>query len=134
MRKIIIGLIMALVAAGTEAATVYKPWSNGKLTVSANHRYLVHENGQPFFWMGNTSWLMPERLNRDEVEFFLTREREEGYNVEQIQVLCAIPTYNVFGQQANDETFNFAPYTKAGIYGYWDHLDYIVNMAEANGI
>ena len=134
MKKILIGLILALIATGTQAATIYKPWKNGKLKVSDNQRYLVHENGQPFFWMGNTAWLLPERLNRDEVEFFLNKEREEGYNVEQIQVLNAIPTFNIYGQPANDATFDFTRYTQSGNYGYWDHLDYIVDMAEANGI
>ena len=89
------------------APTVNKPWQNGKLTVSKNNRYIVHENGQPFFWLGNTSWLMPERLTREEVDFYLACERQAGYNVEQIQVLNAIPTFNIYGQQANDETFDF---------------------------
>ena len=125
------------------------PWDNGRLKVSANSQYLVHENGTPFFWLGNTAWLMPERLNRDEVEFYLNREREEGYNVEQIQVLNAIPTYNIYGAQANDDTFDFNQFTNSpqtsssspwrGIgrgssYGYWEHLDYIVDMAASQGI
>lgn len=126
-------LIMVLTGP-IHAAQVYKPWKNGKLSVSANHRYLVHENGTPFFWLGNTAWLMPERLNRDEVEFYLNREREMGYNVEQIQVLNAIPTYNIYGMPANDGNFDFAKFTREGIYGYWNHLDYIVDMAAANGI
>jgi hypothetical protein len=116
------------------AAKVDKPWNNGRLTVSENHRYLVHQNGTPFFWLGNTSWLLPERLNRDEVEYFLTAESEAGFNVEQIQVLNAIPTYNVYGQTANNAEFDFKNVEKAGVYGYWDHLDYIVNVADKNGI
>lgn len=134
MKKILIYLLPILIATGTQAATIHKPWKNGKLKVSDNQRYLVHENGRPFFWMGNTAWLLPERLNRDEVEFYLDKEREEGYNVEQIQVLNAIPTYNIYGQAANDETFDFTRYTQPSNYGYWDHLDYIVDMAETNGI
>ena len=83
MKRIIIAtLVVVGVAALT--ATAQKPWDNGRLRVSDNHQYLVHENGTPFFWLGNTAWLMPERLNRDEVEFYLTREHEQGYNVEQV--------------------------------------------------
>ena len=133
MRKTFLTLLLLMMTCSISAKP-YKPWDNGRLTVSANHRYLVHENGTPFFWLGNTAWLLPERLNRDEVEYYLNKEREQGYNVEQIQVLCAIPTFNVYGQPANDETFDFAPFTRQGTYGYWDHLDYIVSMAEANGI
>lgn len=47
-----------------------KPWKNGKLVVS-NHRFLMFENGTPFFWQGETAWLMPERLNRDEAAYYL---------------------------------------------------------------
>ena len=134
MKKISFIILMALLAIEVQGANVYQPWKHGQLKVSDNQRYLIHADGTPFFWLGNTSWLLPERLNRDEVEFFLNREREEGYNVEQIQVLNAIPTYNVFGQQANDETFDFKPFVRPGVYGYWEHLDYIVDMAAANGI
>ncbi|MBQ2524976.1 MAG: DUF4038 domain-containing protein, partial [Prevotella sp.] len=134
MKRTLFIVALTIFTVTLQAAKVYKPWDNGKLKVSDNHRYLIHENGTPFFWMGNTSWLLPERLNRDEVEFYLTREREEGYNVEQIQVLNAIPTYNIYGQQANDESFDFTKFTKPGTYGYWEHLDYIVDMAASNGI
>ena len=146
-------LILSFLAATLHAANVYRPWTHGRLTVSPNHRYLVHADGTPFFWLGNTAWLMPERLNRDEVEYYLNREREQGYNVEQIQVLNAIPTFNIYGQMANDENFDFSPFTllttasgglPAGgafpstlhfsLYTYWNHLDYIVDMAAANGI
>ncbi len=139
--KTLIAMLLMLVATGLSAAE--KPWKNGRLTVKG--QYLMHENGKPFFWLGNTAWLLPERLNRDEVEFFLTRESEEGYNVEQIQVLDSnYPTYNVYGQQAFDDSFDMekfvspqlpnSPTPQLPIYSYWDHLDYIVSMAERMGI
>ena len=111
MRKtLFIAALMLLATTAVNAAkkAIYKPWDNGKLKVSANQRYLVHENGKAFFWLGNTAWLLPERLNRDEVDYFLTKERLCGYNVEQIQVLNAIPTFNVYGQQANNKEFDLA--------------------------
>ena len=130
-----IATLLALFTMNAFAAkSVYKPWKNGKLKVSANSLYIVHENGTPFFWLGNTAWLLPERLNREEAEYFLTKDREAGYNVEQIQVLNAIPTFNVYGQQANNMEFDFSKVSKPGVYGYWEHLDYIVSVAEQNGI
>ena len=129
-----LSLCLLLACLPMEAASPKKPWSHGRLKVSDNRRFLVHEDGTPFFWLGNTAWLISERLNRDEVEFFLTREHEAGYNVEQIQVLCATPTFNIYGQQANDASFNFSRYSVPGVYGYWEHLDYIVDMAEQMGI
>ncbi len=133
--KLMIATLLALFTMNAFAAkSVYKPWKNGKLKVSANSLYIVHENGTPFFWLGNTAWLLPERLNREEAEYFLTKDREAGYNVEQIQVLNAIPTFNVYGQQANNMEFDFSKVSKPGVYGYWEHLDYIVSVAEQNGI
>ncbi len=38
------------------------PWAHGVLQVSANHRYLQHTDGTPFFWLGDTGWLLSERL------------------------------------------------------------------------
>src|SRR5574344_285963 len=134
MRKIISFVSMLLLATLVNAGKIYKPWDNGSLKVSENHRYIVHANGTPFFWLGNTSWLMPERLNRDEVEYFLTKEHEAGYNVEQVQVLNTIPTFNIYGQVANNEAFDFSAVSHDGVYGYWEHLDYIVDMAAQNGI
>ena len=128
MMRTLIAMLLALVATGLNAAE--KPWDNGRLTVKG--QYLVHENGRPFFWLGNTSWLLPERLNRDEVEYFLTREAEEGYNVEQIQVLNAIPTFNIYGAMGTPTP---APSQGEGSgYTYWDHLDYIVDFAASQGV
>ena len=66
-------LMLLTVVTANAAKKIYKPWDNGRLVVSENQRYIVHENGKPFFWLGNTAWLLPERLNRDDVGFFLDR-------------------------------------------------------------
>lgn len=133
-RILFIATLLLSTLAINAAGKIYKPWSNGRLVVSENNRYIVHENGQPFFWMGNTAWLLPERLNREEAEYFLEKDRLAGYNVEQIQVLNAIPTFNVYGHAANNAEFDFSKVSKPGVYGYWEHLDYIVDVAANNGI
>ncbi len=110
------------------------PWTNGALRVSDNNRYLVHENGKPFFWQGDTGWLMPERLNRDEVGFYLNRCAQAGYNVVQVQTVNGVPAYNVYGQSSHPFGYDFSTINRPGVYGYWDHMDYIVQTAERNGI
>jgi hypothetical protein len=131
-KNVIFTLALLLIATAANAASkVYKPWSNGRLVVSENNRYLVHENGTPFFWLGNTAWLLPERLNRDEVEYYLTNERLKGYNVEQIQVLNAIPTFNVYGHAANNAEFDFSEVSKPGVYGYWNTLTSSLTLPNA---
>ena len=113
---------------------VYLPWQNGKLKVSDNGRYLQHENGTPFFWMGETGWLLPEKLNRDEASYYLTKCREAGYNVVQVQTVNGVPAMNFYGQYSFPDGFNFKDINKKGVYGYWDHMDYIIKKAEQNGI
>ena len=134
MKKLFL-LVIALISLTISAQ---KPntsiWKNGKLTVSENHRYLQFENGTPFFWLGDTGWLLPERLNRDEAEYYLTECGKKGYNVVQVQTINDVPSYNYYGQSSNPDGFNFKNINQKGIYGYWDNMDYVVKTAERNGI
>ena len=111
-----------------------KPWDNGKLMVSSNNRYLQFENGRPFFWLGDTGWLVPQHLDRSEVEYYFNKCRRAGYNMVQIQVMDAVPSYNIYGQQSLPYGWDFTKADPEGVYSYWDHLDYIVRKAEQNGI
>ena len=119
-------------------ASAQKPWDNGKLRVSDNQRFLQFENGKPFFWQGETAWLMPERLNRDEVEYYLKTCHEAGYNMVQVQVLNAVPSYNVYGMPSHDKQGKLTGTQSSPLnnclYTYWDHMDYIVDAAARNGI
>ncbi len=140
-KNVVVGLL-TLLSLAVYAAKSDKPWTNGRLTVSANQRFLMHENGTPFFWQGETGWLLPERLDRAEAEWYLQRCREEGYNVVQVQVIDGVPAYNIYGQKSNVDGWNMEAFTTgkagksalSGTYTYWDHLDYIVSLAEQNGI
>lgn len=117
-----------------EKSETYIPWKNGKLTVSEEHRYLKHENGAPFFWLGETGWLMPERLNREEVPYYLECCKNAGYNVVQVQTLNGVPSMNFYGQYSMTDGFDFSHIDRKGVYGYWDHMDYIIRTAERYGI
>lgn len=125
-------LTMAMV--GVWAANDQKPWANGRLRVSDNQRFLMHENGTPFFWQGETGWLLPERLDRAEAGWYLQRCREEGYNVVQIQVINGVPAYNIYGQMSHPLPVASRGQVRDATYGYWDHLDYIIDLARQNGI
>ena len=47
------------------------------LEVSDNHRFLMDENGDPFFWLGDTGWLLFSKLNREEAEKYLDNRAEK---------------------------------------------------------
>ena len=132
MKRILMMLCLMLSILSAQAAN--KPWDNGKLKVSDNQRYLQFENGQPFFWLGETGWLLPERLDRAEAEWYLQSCAKAGYNVVQVQTIDGVPAYNIYGQMSNIDGWNFKEINQKGIYGYWDHMDYIVDMAAQYGI
>lgn len=138
MKKFALLSMLFLFIAGSLAADpkpqIYQPWKNGKLKVSENGRYLQHENGTPFFWMGETGWLLPERLDRSEASYYLSGCRKAGFNVVQVQTINGVPAINFYGQYSHPDGFNFKEINKKGVYGYWDHMDYIIKKAEQNGI
>lgn len=110
------------------------PWEHGKLQVSAEGRYLQHADGTPFFWLADTGWLLPERLNRDETDFYLEQCRLQGYNVVQVQTVNGVPAINVYGQSSHPQGYDFSRIDQPGVYGYWQHMDYIVSSAQRRGI
>lgn len=107
-----------------------KSWEYGKLRVSENHKYLC--NGEkPFFWLGDTAWLLFSKLTEEEAEIYLRNRKEKGYNVIQATLIHAWPQKNIDGADAliGEE---FASPDLAG--GYWQRVENIVSMAEAMGL
>lgn len=113
---------------------IYKPWKHGNLTVTSDGHYLQHKDGTPFFWLGDTGWLLPQRLDRYEAAYYLNGAREAGFNVVQVQTLNGIPAINSYGQMSNIDGFDFSGIDRKGVYGYWDNMDYIIETAESQGI
>ncbi len=100
-----------------------------KLTVSENGRYLT-VGTQPFFWLGDTGWLLLSKLNREETETYLEDRKEKGFNVIQVMVLHSLDAVNVSGDSALINKNIGAP--KEG--GYWKGLDFAIDLAEKKGL
>ena len=45
-----------------------------------------------------------------------------------------VPSMNIYGQYSLPDGFNFANINREGVYGYWDHMDYIIRTAARKGI
>src|SRR5262249_15505886 len=73
-------------AAKSDAAAT-KSVKGMKLKVSANGRYFVDQDGKPFFYLGDTAWLLFQRLNRAEVEEYLKDRAGKGFTVIQAYVI-----------------------------------------------
>jgi hypothetical protein len=53
-------------------------WDDGNLKISENRHFLVHEDGAPFYWIGNTAWEMAHFSKREEVDLFLKNRHENA--------------------------------------------------------
>lgn len=111
------------------------------LKISENGRYLAAENGDPFFWLGDTGWLLFNKLNRDEAEVYLEDRKNKGFNVIQAMVLHTVPSVNVYGDSSIVNKDIARPLVTAGSnpdvdeeYDYWDHIDYIIDKAADKGL
>ncbi|MCH5239024.1 MAG: glycoside hydrolase family 140 protein [Muribaculaceae bacterium] len=135
MRHISIAISLFLLCLfNFNVASGEKPWTHGPLRVSENQRFLCHADSTPFFWLGDTGWLLPERLDRDEAAYYLKRSAEDGFNVVQIQVINAVPAFNAYGALSHPHGWDLSYVDSIPGYGYWDHLDYIIDQAEKEGI
>jgi hypothetical protein len=113
-----------------------------KLKISDNGRFIVTENGDPFFWLGDTGWLLFIKTNRDEAEKYLEDRRQKGFSVIQVMVLHNLKApVNVYGDTAiianNVATPNVTPgnsFADRVQYDYWDHMEYIIDRAAEKGL
>lgn len=134
MKIIYLVLSLMLMLSTVGAKPTGSQRKTGRLKVSANGRFLQYNDGTPFFWLGETGWLLPERLNRDEAAYYLSRCAEAGYNVVQVQTVNGVPAFNVYGKMSMPKGFDFSTIDTEEGYGYWQHMDYIVDLADKNGI
>lgn len=56
------------------------------MTLQAKDRYL-YEDGKPFFWLGDTAWLLFEKLTVKEIKLYIDDRAEKGFNVVQATML-----------------------------------------------
>lgn len=108
-----------------------KPWDNGPLRVSEDKHFFMNGD-KPFFWLGDTAWLMFCTLTKDEIDAYLRNRAEKGYNVIQITLAHKWPTVTIDGIDAFLEEDFTKPNTQKG--GFWDLVDYTVKKAEEYGL
>ena len=81
---------LTLAALTSHAAAAAPHRALPKLTVSANHRYLVQENGRMFFYLADTAWELFHRLNREEAIRYLDTRARQGYTAIQAVALSEL--------------------------------------------
>ncbi|HVX26642.1 MAG TPA: glycoside hydrolase family 140 protein [Parafilimonas sp.] len=118
---------------------------HGRLIVSRiDPHFLSYKDGTPFFWLGDTGWEMLHLLNREEIHYYLSERKKQGFNVIQTVVISE------FNGLTKPNAYGALPFTdrdpahlaitpgKAlnikGEYDYWDHVDYAIDEAEKLGM
>ena len=113
-----------------------------QLEISANKRFFQTADGKPFFWIGDTGWLLFVKCNREDAVHYLETRKQQGFNVVQVMVLHDMNnTKNVYGDSAliNEDASRpkVTPgndYKNADAYDYWDHVDFILDEAAKRSI
>lgn len=102
------------------------------LQISKDQHYLVTGNETPFFWLGGTAWEMIHRLEKEEIDTYLTDRAKKGFTVIQTVILAefdGVRTPNAYGHlplidqdpaQLNET--------------YFELVDYVVHKAASLGL
>ncbi len=135
---------LTLAAAAIHAAPPSPHRALPNLTVSANRRYLVQDNGRMFFYLADTAWELFHRLNREEAVRYLDTRAAQGFTAIQAVALAeldGITVPNAYGDLPLLDRDPAKPAVTPGSspnnqsqYDYWDHVEYIVNQANRRGI
>jgi hypothetical protein len=118
-----------------------QPWSNGNVVVSSNGRFLQYENGIPFFWLGDTGWMLFQKLDRAETRAYLQDRRDKEFNVIQCMVVHSVPEVNRYHDIAFMAHGTWIPRVTKGHdtsdaeqYDYWDHVEWVIDEAARCGL
>lgn len=129
----------ASLAAALVALTIgFNAFAGEQLKVAANHRFLVHEDGRPFFYLGDTAWELFHRLNREEADRYLENRARLGFTVIQAVALAELDGLNDPNPYGHRPLIDLDPTRPAVQDGprndYWDHVDDIVTKANKLGL
>lgn len=100
------------------------------LKVSQDKRFLETADGKPFFWLGDTGWLLFSKLTVAETDQYLADRQQKGFNVIQVMVLHALTATTTYGDSALINKNVAHPQTT----GYWKHIDSVIDLAARRGI
>ncbi len=112
--------------------TFTHPLYTQHLRVSDNGRYLETNEGQPFFYLGDTAWELFHRLNLEEAQKYLENRAAKGFTVIQAVILAqlgGLTDPNPNGDLPLMEKDPVRP-----VEAYFEHVDAIVDHAASLGL
>jgi hypothetical protein len=99
---------------------------------SGDGRFLVTEEGKPFFYLGDTAWELFHRLSREESQIYLRDRAAKNFTVIQAVVLAefdGLTAPNYYGDLPLHDNDVTRPNE-----AYFEHVDHIVEEASALGL
>jgi hypothetical protein len=103
------------------------------LKISANKRYFQTKDGKPFFWLGDTGWLLFKKCKKEEAIAYLDDRQQKGFNVIQVMLLHELNITDAYGDSALINK-NIANPNLTGQYNYWNNVDFVISEAAKRGI
>jgi hypothetical protein len=138
MKQILIAIIL-MFAMSSLIKSQENPWigpstdlSHGKLKISENKRFLVFEDGTPFYYLGDTGWELFHRLNKEETEKYLENRRTKGFTVVQAVALAELDGLNTPNAEGNKPLIDNDPLKPNE--SYFAHVDWVIKKAQEKGI
>ncbi len=109
-----------------------------RLVVSENRRFLVTEDGQPFFYLGDTAWELFHCLTREEADRYFAHRARQGFTVIQAVALAeqdGLGTPNAYGHLPLIDNDPTRPAVLEGPNNdYWDHVEDLLDRAAKHGL
>ena len=102
------------------------------LKISENKKYLVTEDGKPFFWLGDTAWELIHKLNEDETKNYLDDREEKGFTIIQTVILAEQDGLRKPNANGDLPLFDLDP-TKPN-EKYFKHVDFVLKQAEKRNL
>lgn len=103
-----------------------------RLKVSDNRRFLVFDDGEPFFWLGDTAWELFHRLNLEDACYYLENRQRKGFNAIQAVVLAEFDGLTAPNTNGDLPLFDNDPLKPNE--DYFKHIDQIIGMAGEMGM
>lgn len=100
-----------------------------KLKVSDNQRFLISEDGHPFFYLADTAWELFHKCNREQALLYLQKRKEQGFNVIQAVALAELDGLNTPNTNGDTPLLSNNPETPNP--AYFEHIDYVIQKADS---
>ncbi|MBS2096770.1 glycoside hydrolase family 140 protein [Carboxylicivirga linearis] len=102
------------------------------LKISRDSSYIVTKDDKPFFWLGGTAWELIHRLDREEVDRYLTDRANKGFTIIQTVILAELDGLNTPNAYGEKPLLNNDPSQLNE--QYFEHVDYVIEKANELGL